>query len=187
MGRLRSYAPTGDVGLRRRAGVIQLERCGPFMPPITLPGVGDIVVPNSTRRQIELAGLTGITWQSVDKVRIVKSDWETWTTDEKLPPALPSGGEPENYILGQPHDPATAASMGELWEIVLDKWGTGIAEIISRRPRETRVKLSDGDKPMPDLFNADGIRYTFVSVRAREWLQQHCPEWVSFQTVEWQH
>jgi hypothetical protein len=45
--------------LRRRAGVIHLERCGPFMPPITLPGVGDIVVPNSTRRQIELGWIDG--------------------------------------------------------------------------------------------------------------------------------
>lgn len=55
--------PWGDYGsmllsgmtshLPRKNGLLQLERTGPFVPPITLSGVDEIVVTDTFKRQLE--------------------------------------------------------------------------------------------------------------------------------------
>ena len=39
--------------LPRKDNLIQLERTGPFIPPITLPGIGDIVVTSDLKNELE--------------------------------------------------------------------------------------------------------------------------------------
>ena len=67
--------------LDRDGGIIQLERTGPFVPPISLPGIGDIVITAEFRGKLEASGLTGLHFQPVIKKLIVWSDWETWNDE----------------------------------------------------------------------------------------------------------
>jgi hypothetical protein len=38
---------------RRTDGRLALERTGPYVPPITMPGIGDVVVTSDTRKLLE--------------------------------------------------------------------------------------------------------------------------------------
>ena len=83
----RPAAPWGDYGsvliygmsmhLPRVAGLIQLERTGPFVPPITQPGL-EIVVTDAFKARLEASGLTGFGFQPVLKRDIVQLEWERW-------------------------------------------------------------------------------------------------------------
>ena len=93
----RASMPWGDYGsilasgmsthLPRKDGLIQLERTAPFVPPISFPGIGDIVVTNAFRAELEASGLTGFTFAPIVKARIVESNWETWDRDASKPNA----------------------------------------------------------------------------------------------------
>ena len=71
--------PWGDYGnilltgmtshLDREDGRLQLERTGPFVPPIALSGIADIVVTDAFRSALEASGLTGLRFQPVIKRR----------------------------------------------------------------------------------------------------------------------
>src|SRR5438105_2367736 len=61
--------PWGDYGsilthgmtahLERRGSQLQLERTGPFIPPISFPGINDIVVTTEMRDAMQRAGFRG--------------------------------------------------------------------------------------------------------------------------------
>jgi len=185
--------PWGDYGhvlthgmskhLNRRNGHIQLERTGPFIPPITFPGVGDLVVTDAIRRELEGQDFSGLQFSAIDLVHIVNLNWETWDMQAKEPQMLPPGGEPEAYILKNAHDPASASALGELWEGTVRAWGRSTSELIGRRPIKYRVTLTSESDSIPDFFRADGARYIFVSLRAREWLERAVGSWVAFERV----
>jgi hypothetical protein len=187
-------SPWGDYGnilingmsthLPRSSGRIQLERTGPFVPPISFPVVA--VVTDVIRMELERQGLTGITFQDVRLARIVRLDWEKWDRTADLP-QYPVDGEPESLIVNRPHDEELAARMGPLWELVPAKWGTASTTRVSRKPLKYRALLTpERDVPMPDVFRAagTGLAFTFVSPRAREWFAQRLGEWVQFESVE---
>lgn len=75
--------PWGDYGdmlthgMAGRAGdgVLELERTGPFIPPISQPGMPGIVVTDEFRIRVEESSLTGIAFQPVRKTRIVNVPW----------------------------------------------------------------------------------------------------------------
>ncbi len=104
--------PWGDYGhilvagmsshLPREDGLIQLERVGPFMPPITFPGIGHMVVDASAGAALRASGLSGGRLVPVVKRHVASLDWRSWPRDAALPPELPEDGEPESYILGRP-------------------------------------------------------------------------------------
>jgi len=116
--------PWGDYGrilihgmsihLPREDGLIQLERTGPFIPPITFPGAGDVVVTRELRVALEGSGLTGLGFGALIKQHIVRLEWESWDGDADEPAEYPEGGEPEDYILGRPHSASAANAMGIL-------------------------------------------------------------------------
>lgn len=98
-------APWGDYGSilingivsgggRREADrfdVLSLERTGPFVPPISFPGIGNIVVTDAMKQAMEHAGFRGIQYQVVRKKLIVESDWHTWDRSAKEPVRYPKG------------------------------------------------------------------------------------------------
>ena len=170
--------------VRRRDGIIQLERTGPFVPMITFPGGGDVVVTDTMRRLLETSGLDGPSFVRVDKHRIVQSDWETWDRNAAEPQVYPSTTEPEDYVLGQAHDPRLADMIGDLWELVAPVVGSAqIVEII-KGPLRFRVVASLPAKP-PDVFRCTGVRlFPFVTAGAKAWLEQRQLEWVEFDPVE---
>jgi hypothetical protein len=178
--------PWGDYGrillsgmsthLPRKDGVIQFERTAPFVPPISFPGIGDIVITNAFRAELEASGLVGFTFAPVIKARIVDSNWETWDRAAPKPAAYPPGGEPENYILASPHELELADRIGALWELVPGIGGTVERRKTGEGPRDVDVILTPSGAS--DVFRAEGVRYNFATQRAMEWLVARAGEWV---------
>lgn len=96
----------------RTDGLLALERTGPYIPPITLPGLGHVVLTSSARKLLESSGLTGFSFRPVKKVLTVELNWETWDLEAEDPPYFPNSREPEDYILGQPDSPSDSAALG---------------------------------------------------------------------------
>ena len=147
--------------LERSNGRIQLERTGPFVPPITFPGIGDIVFTDFLKREYETSGLTGLEFRSVDKAHIVRLEWELWDREADEPQEYPDGGEPEGYLLDQPHSPEVSGLLGDLWEAC---------------PKQT-TSVESGT----DWFRIN--HHNFVSEKAKTWLERMAGEWVAFESV----
>lgn len=182
-------APWGDYGRilthgmsahrQRVGGIIQLERSGPFIPPITFPAA-DVVATDVLRAAVETSGLTGASFQRVEKAHIVRINWERWDRTQPMPPHVPPSAAPEDYILGEPHDPTTSAQLGDLWELVVVTEGAGRRDRGARRGGSvTSITLPRNG--MPDFFRVKGPRYVLVSDAAREWLREQAAEWVAFE------
>ena len=162
----------------RKDGLIQLERTGPYIPPITLPGLGDIVVTDPFRKQLESSGLSGFSFQAVIKKHIVRLEWHIWDRSTKEPPEYPEGGEPEGYILDRPHSPEASQQLGDLWEVCLSE-----AAKIHREGRPTRILLVASSVNGLDLFRAEGVLNIYLTEKAKEWLEHHALAHVAFVEV----
>lgn len=157
-------APWGDYGhilqqgmsihLPRVNGIIQLERTGPDIYPITIPF--DIIVTAECKRHFERSSLTGATFKPVIKSRIVDLDWSDWDVTDEEPPEYPDSGEPEGYILSRPHSEEVANSMPDLFEMVLSE--------------DTSL----------DVFHLPGTWVNAVSKRARNWFTANYGDYVAF-------
>jgi hypothetical protein len=128
--------PWGDYGdtllsgmsshLDRGNGLLQLERTGPFVPPITKSGIdarghGQLVVTDTYRSLLETTKFSGLSFLPVIKKRIVHLEWQTWDQTARKPAEYPETYEPEDYILARRHDQALADQMGALWELCLEE------------------------------------------------------------------
>lgn len=82
--------------LPREGGFLCLERTGPFIPPITLPGIGDIVVTSAVRESLDASGLSGFEFRRVHKTLTVELHWEDWDFNADEPQQFPGTGEPED-------------------------------------------------------------------------------------------
>lgn len=174
-------------------GLLHIKRTGPFVPPISLSGLDDIVVTDAFKNQLSHSGLSGYTFRPVIKERIVHLDWEKWDRAAEEPAEYPATGEPESYILERPHSPETAQAVGELWEVCLGQHAS--IEKVPRDPAEWGlVKWSPIDITSDiylvlsswdgtDIFRATNVGFVYVSERARNWLEQTVPDWVSFEPV----
>jgi len=177
----RVEAPWGDYGeilhhgiswnRGRVDGFIQLERTGPFIPPLTMPSTHHVVVVESLRRKIVDSGLRGYAFVPVVKARIVRLNWESWPPSAK-PAKYPSGGEPENYVLRRKHHPASAEALGDLWELT--------AEVrVTTRPGTPYYMLA-GDHQKDFFVEAERHHRLFVSPRAKQWLEETVSDCVAF-------
>jgi hypothetical protein len=183
--------PWGDYGhmlghgmtahLPREKGMLQLERTGPFIPPISIPF--DIIVTDAFRKSIEQAGLTGLTFRTVVKKLIVEFHWEHWDRSKDLP-ELPAGGCPEHYVLGHPHSQKAADQMGVVWEARMKRLCRAGA-INERADLSYDVCLYEPLDAVRDIdfFRAKQFGWYFVSRRAKQWLEAKAPQWVSFRPV----
>ena len=204
--------PWGDFGQLLLAGtaerspatgLLQLDRAGPFVPPITITSQQAIVVTTAFRAALEASGLSGVAFRPVIKRHIVQLAWEHWDRAALAPAVYPVSGEPEGYLTEHPHAPELAARMGELWELVLtahahsirapaspgtvpralraiypDKGAAELASLIPFFPETYLVQASwDGT----DWFRAVGAAEPYVSARAQAWLEQAAPTWVTCQ------
>jgi hypothetical protein len=164
----------------RTDGVLALERTGPFIPPITLPGLGHVVLTSSARKLLESSGLTGFSFRPVKKVLTVELHWENWDLKAEDPPYFADSGEPEDYILGQPNSPSASAALGELWEVIVPD----TARILQPKPvadsyKDLLLGLSTWNGA--DLFRSDGYATILFSERGRAWFSEHWGEYVKFQ------
>jgi hypothetical protein len=166
--------------LPRCDGLIQLERTGPFVPPITFPGIGDVVVNDECRGILEHSGCAGLVFAPVNKARIVESRWEHWDRASESPAELPEGGEPENYILARPHSPQIAEEVGPLWEVILPEENVKMDSVrIGRGVYEFRIDPTNwGGSP---LFRPAGKRHVVIAEEAQQRLGENATEWIDFQ------
>jgi hypothetical protein len=179
----------GDILLHGMAtrdestGILRLERAGPFVPPISFPGLPGIVITGSLKSRFEESGLIGFSFQRVTAKHVVRLNWLDWDADSDEPATYPESGEPEDYILALPHDEAVASTLPELWELVPGT--TASVERIEDENAEFGVRLRlrhetwNGD----DFFRTPEVLYDFVSERAKAWLHDEAGDFVSFQ--EW--
>ncbi len=122
----KSRGPWGDYSdvlahgmtahLGRRDGLLQLERTGLFVPPVTLPGPGDLVVTDAARIELDHL-IANLAFRPVSKARIVRLEWHLWDLGADEPAWYPESGEPEGYVLDRLHDPGLAWEIGPLWEL----------------------------------------------------------------------
>jgi len=163
--------------LDRIGGRLQVERTAPDVPGIALSGIGDVIVTSTVRARIESAALSGCTFATVDKSKIVRVSWADWDVTAELPPVLPESGEPEDLILAQEHDQNLSDQVGQLWELVVQD----LAEV-ERNPSPPgrfhyRFIVSSQGRPLPDFFRASNMRYVFISKRARATLGDDALRW----------
>jgi hypothetical protein len=193
---LSGVRPWGDYGsilvhgmsrhLRRVDGRIQLERTGPFIPPVTLPGIGDIVVTAAARAELEQSGMSGLTFRTVDKARIVEFNWNSWDQTAPKPAHYPDSGEPEDYILSRPHDDQCARDLGDLFELVPTSGGIVAREELEPRnvpPTKYRYTIQPDSIPSVDIFRAQNMRDVFVSERMGVLLESMPNNACHFQSV----
>lgn len=179
--------PWGDYGdmlthgMAGRAGdgVLELERTGPFIPPISQPGMPGIVVTDEFRIRVEESSLTGIAFQPVRKTRIVNVPWHDGSRGASAPLHYPKGGEPENYILRLPHHRTVSEQIGTLWELVpRNVCFTTRATSIARGSNDITLVTQDWDGS--DIFLAEGVLYHYVTGKARDWLIANSRQFVDF-------
>jgi hypothetical protein len=159
-------------------GLLQLERTGPYVPPISFPGF-EVVVTDGCRRQLDASGLTGFAFKPAHKVRIVDLPWLTWDLTADEPQEYPDSGEPEDYLLEREHSRELADAIGPLWQMVLSEAAETEREQADFR-WDDRVYLKTHTWTGADIFRARGVGYVFVSDAAQDWLSQHFSEHVSF-------
>lgn len=157
--------------LPRIDGLLQLERTGPFVPPIVLASGVDLVVTDPFRVALENSGLSGVSFRPVYKRHIVHLGWETWDLNAAEPAIYPESGSPEDYIIARPHSAELARQIGELWEIVLEEH--------ARFVLYAGISNWDGT----DWFLAGGTAASFVSESAKEWLTSHARQWIRLTEV----
>ena len=159
-------------------GLAQLERTGPFVPPISFPGF-DIVVTDGFRTKLAESRLTGFGFQAVHKARIVDLPWHTWDLNAEDPAEFPESGEPEDYIYERDHSPDLADRLGPIWRLVIPE-----AADIEREQNEDRwndrIYLVVSSWSGADIFHARGVGYYFVSDAAQAWLAKEAGDNVSF-------
>jgi hypothetical protein len=161
--------------LPREHGLIQPERVGPFIPPMTAPGIVDVVLTQSLRAVLEGAGLSGLGFRPVVKRHIVELDWQFWDRSSPEPAEYPSTGEPEDYILSRPHAPNVADALGELWQLWPSHRGC-----VEQRPEGVTLigpTAQGSDFVLAPLGRND---YVLVSEFAMKWLTGRVGEWVRF-------
>jgi hypothetical protein len=168
--------------LPRRDNLIQLERTGPFIPPITLPGLEDVVATSVLKSELEASGFTRLAFAPVLKARIVEYHWEHWDLTTEKPAEYPETGEPENYILARPHSAPIAEQLGDLWEVILPEDAEVEAIRIGQGVWEYRVNLSTWQGS--HLFRAKGKRHVIATEAARSWLKDRAQEWLGFQEAQ---
>ena len=165
---------------RRRGGLLALERTGPYISPITFPGIGDVLLTSSARTLLESSGLTGFSFRPVEKALTVELHWENWDLGSEDPPVFPDSGEPEDYLLGQPDSPSASAALGALWELVVPATASILRpKSVVDSYKELLLDLNTWNGA--DLFRSDGYGSILFSERGRNWFTEHWREYVEFQ------
>jgi hypothetical protein len=158
--------------LGRENDLLQLERTGPYIPPLINSGLWDITVTDVTKEKLESSGLIGIAFKPVIKKHIVELDWISWDLRAEEPPSYPESGEPEDYILERTHSDFAALAMGNIWELIIPVTGTFDNAIFV------------GSATEADIFKADNKGYILLTETAKVWIEQNAGDWVTFEKLE---
>ncbi len=167
--------------LPRRDGLLRLERTAPFVSPLTLPGLGAIVVTQAAHERMERREIPGVSFLPVLKARIVEYHWEHWDRSLAAPVEYPEGGEPEGYILDRPHSPAFAEQLPEFWEVTLPQDASLKSVRVGRGAYDYFLDPSEW-KGSP-LFHPTGKLHILATEELKPFLEEIGGEWITFQEV----
>jgi hypothetical protein len=162
-----------SVRLPRRDGLLQLERTGPFVPPVTFPD-GNILVTDATRQLLE-ARVHALAFRPVIVARCVELDWSDWDLRADDPAIYPVSNDPADYILLPAHDAALAERIGPLWELAAE-----IVPGIQNRRRKFQPQAYGGQALVRGSLSAGTV---FASTELCEALNEIAPDWVKFKIV----
>lgn len=176
----------GDYGSILRNGLFdtetqRLDRTGPFVPPISFPGFsGAVIVTSEARQKLEASGMSGVgEFRPVLLGKVVFIDWQKWDKGRKLGrDQLPFNGEPEEYILHNPHDAATASKIEPLWTWHPSRIGNVL--------RDNGVMRLEGILGKQDVFRLcdHGWGGIIVNERGKQFVREVCGDWVTFERIE---
>lgn len=165
----------------RENGRMQLERTGPFIPPITFPAMRGFVLTAEAKSMLESSGLSGgFSFILVDKKLIAELHWEEWDLHAPEPAIYPETGEPEDYILGQPHNTRAAAELGELWEVFVPRT-VAVLRDIETEGSITELAIDASTWNGEDIFASEDVGYVFFTAKAQNWFFGHFGEYVDFE------
>ncbi len=165
---------SGDSDYRDgfRKGPLQLYRTAPFIPSISFPGIGSIVVTDKFKILLKNSGLTGYTFKKVIKKHIVQLEWEKWDSKTEDPPIFPKSGEPEDYIEERPHDPKLAQQFGDLWELCIN-------DGIDVKRGKDSITLLRNTWDGHDIFYARSTLIIYLSEKGKNWFVDNVSDWVN--------
>lgn len=166
--------------LAREDGMLCLERTGPYMPPVTFPGLGDVLLRAEAKRSLETIAFEGVSCRPVVLKRIVELHWEDWNLSSPEPAEYPEGGEPEGYILDRPHDQQAADALGGVWELIAPQVDASVGVDFDKKwgwPTRFHVEIAlwDGSQ----LFRSKGG--IFLTERAKEVFLQNWSDCISLE------
>jgi len=148
-----------------------LERTGPFIPPISFPGIYDIVITNSFRNKLVENNFNGFELVEVIKKKIVELNWELWDRLCDDPQRYPDNGEPENYILCEEHSHKICSQLGDLYEIAIPD-----TEGLQGKNGAINIEKYRGQ----DICRESRWGKVFISDNFKSWLETNYSEWVNF-------
>ena len=165
----------GFANLTEDRSTLELQRTGPFIPPLTQPSYHFVVVTESCLSQLHAAGLTGFTTVPVVVTKSPQVDWRQWKPYGEKEMKYPAGGEPENYIERRKHSPDASSEFGPLTALLFQP---GIDFVFGK---DAHVVASSWAGT--DFFVARTNRpvYNYVSQRGRDWLTAYVGDWVAFE------
>jgi len=157
--------------LDRKNRMLQLERTGPYIPPLINSGLWDIIVTDTIKKNLQVSGLIGVSFRPVIKRHIVELNWTTWDLSADEPLVYPDSGEPEDYILAGQHSESVSEQIGNVWELITPRRGTFIDG-----------KFVDSGL-QADIFKADNKGYILLTDKGRDWIEKNAGDWVTFESV----
>ncbi|MEX0726478.1 MAG: hypothetical protein WD065_09440 [Planctomycetaceae bacterium] len=171
-------------GSMENDGPLELERAGPFMPPVTFPALCDPIVTDEFRKALETSGLAEFGFRPVIKAKIVDLPWEHWNLNAEDAPFYPPTGEPSDYFIELPHSDAASEAMGDVWQLKLPI-GAVVDIDIKRAPWDYDVRVhvetwNGAHVFYGDKYNGWQGTWVIVSEVGKKWLEEHCGEWVRF-------
>ena len=164
-GHILQHGMTAHLG--REDGMLCLERTGPYMPPVTFPGLGDVLLREEARQLLEAGGFEGVSFRPVVKKRILELHWEKWNLSAPEPAEYPESGEPEDFVLAHPHDQRIADALGDVWELLVPRVDASVGVDLDKKwgwPTRFHVEVALWDGS--ELFRSNGG--VFLTERAKE-------------------
>ncbi|WP_207421170.1 hypothetical protein [Desertivirga brevis] len=158
---------------RDEEGYLQLERTGPYVPPLIISGLWDLTVTDKIKNKIEQSQLKGFNFQRIIKKHIVELNWTEWDLNSDDPEFYPESGEPEDYILAFPHSDIISNRIGEIWEVKIPVVGSLNSAGV--------YVLERFDA---DIMMAENKGYILATEPAKIWIEKNVGDWIEFGEVK---
>ena len=168
---------------------LQIERTGPFVPPITFPDGESIVCSDDCRSKMEEDfGAESLEFLPTVKKLIVMSDWEDWDLDEDEPWEYPEEGEPENYVLYKPNSQNASDEMGPLWELAVS-YARLVETDVTKGASYSCIRVHRDKWNGKHLFLAnrgdwDSSVWLVATEAGRQFLDQYGGDWLEFEDCQ---